>query len=105
MRSRLTRDLRLRVAPFLRFHIDEQVKKEMAVLDLLEQVRRENEELDRKRAEAAAAAAADPGAAPPEEAQAAAGADTMVPAPTAPTAPAAPAAPADDRPSSPPQQH
>src|SRR4051812_47774451 len=40
MRSRLTKDLRMRVAPYLRFQIDEGLKKEMEVLDLLERVRR-----------------------------------------------------------------
>jgi ribosome-binding factor A len=51
MRGKLTRSLSLRQAPYLRFQIDEQLKKEMAVLDLLEKVREENEELERKRAE------------------------------------------------------
>jgi ribosome-binding factor A len=58
MRTKLTKALTLRQAPFLRFHIDEDLKKELAVLDLLEIVRAENEELDRKRAVAAAAEAA-----------------------------------------------
>jgi ribosome-binding factor A len=52
MRTKLTKSLSIRVAPFLRFQFDEQLKKEMAVLELLEQVRRENEEIERKRAEA-----------------------------------------------------
>src|SRR6476659_482577 len=51
MRTKLTKALTLRVAPFLKFHLDEDLKKELAVLDLLEQVARENAELDRKRAE------------------------------------------------------
>jgi ribosome-binding factor A len=51
MRSRLTKVLTLRVAPFIKFHIDEQLKKELAVLDLLRKVSEENAELDRKRAE------------------------------------------------------
>ena len=51
MRTKLTKSLSIRVAPFLRFQFDEQLKKEMAVLELLEQVRKENEELERKRAE------------------------------------------------------
>jgi ribosome-binding factor A len=55
MRAKLTRLLSIRQAPFLRFQIDEGLKKELAVLDLLEKVRLENEELDRRRAEAAAA--------------------------------------------------
>ena len=56
MRAKLTRLLSIRQAPFLRFQLDEGLKKELAVLDLLEKVRLENEELDRRRAEAAAAA-------------------------------------------------
>ncbi len=35
MRAKLTRALTLRQAPFIKFHIDEQLKKEMAVLDLI----------------------------------------------------------------------
>jgi ribosome-binding factor A len=53
MRTKLTKMLSLRQSPFLKFHIDENLKKELAVLDLLEKVRAENEEIDRKRAEAA----------------------------------------------------
>ena len=53
MRTKLTKALTLRVAPFLKFHLDEDLKKELAVLDLLDQVARENAEIDRKRAEAA----------------------------------------------------
>ena len=52
MRTKLTGQLTLRVAPYLKFHIDENLKKEMAVLDLLRKVREESDELDRKRAEA-----------------------------------------------------
>jgi ribosome-binding factor A len=51
MRSRLTKVLALRIAPYLRFHIDEQLKKEMAVLDLLHQVEAEREERDRQKQE------------------------------------------------------
>ena len=53
MRAKLTRQLSLRVAPFLKFHLDENLKKELAVLDLLDQVAKENAEIDRRRAEAA----------------------------------------------------
>lgn len=49
MRTRLTKELTIRQAPFLQFHIDEQLKKELEVLELLDQVARENAELDRKR--------------------------------------------------------
>ena len=54
MRTKLTKALTLRQAPFLKFHIDEGLKKELAVLDLLDQVAKENAEIDRKRAEAEA---------------------------------------------------
>lgn len=54
MRTKLTKLLSIRQVPFLRFHIDEQLKKEMEVLSLLDQVSRENAELDRKRSEAGA---------------------------------------------------
>jgi ribosome-binding factor A len=53
MRTKLTKILSLRVTPFLKFHMDEDLKKELTVLNLLEQVARENAEIDRKRAEAA----------------------------------------------------
>jgi hypothetical protein len=43
--------LSLRVAPFLKFHIDENLKKELAMMDLLDKVARENAEIDRRRAE------------------------------------------------------
>src|SRR3954469_21309978 len=60
MRTRLTKQLTLRVAPFLKFHIDEDLKKELALQEVLQKVADENAELDRKRAEAAAAARGDP---------------------------------------------
>jgi ribosome-binding factor A len=53
MRTKLTHVLTLRVAPFLKFHIDEDLKKEIEILDLLRKVSEENAELDRKRREAA----------------------------------------------------
>ena len=52
MRTKLTKALTLRQAPFLKFHIDESLKKELAVLDLLDKVAQENAEIDRRRAEA-----------------------------------------------------
>ena len=55
MRTKLTKVLALRQSPFLKFHIDENLKKELEVLDLLDQVAKENAELDRKRAAAEAA--------------------------------------------------
>jgi len=45
MRAKLTKSLSIRVAPFLKFHIDEGLKKELAVLDA---IRKANEE-DRQR--------------------------------------------------------
>src|SRR3954463_6124410 len=38
MRTKLTKQMTLRVAPYLKFHMDEGLKKEMAVLELLRQV-------------------------------------------------------------------
>ena len=56
MRTKLTKVLSMRQSPFLKFHIDENLKKELAVLDLLDRVAKENAEIDRRRAEEAAAA-------------------------------------------------
>jgi ribosome-binding factor A len=56
MRTKLTKLLSLRQSPYLKFHIDENLKKELAVLEALRVVAEENAELDRKRAERAAAA-------------------------------------------------
>jgi len=49
MRTKLTKQLALRVAPFLKFHIDENLKKELAVLDLIDKAAKESAELDRQR--------------------------------------------------------
>ena len=43
LRSRLTHEMTLRAAPFLKFHIDEKLKKELALLDLLRQVKEESD--------------------------------------------------------------
>lgn len=51
MRTKLTRKLTLRIAPYLKFHIDEELQKELAMLDLLAKVAAENAEIDRQRAE------------------------------------------------------
>lgn len=51
MRTKLTKAMTLRVAPYLKFHLDENLKKELAMLDLLDKVAKENAELDRRRAE------------------------------------------------------
>jgi ribosome-binding factor A len=56
MRTKLTKQMTLRVAPFLKFHIDEDLKKELALQEVLQKVAEENAELDRKRAAAEAAA-------------------------------------------------
>jgi ribosome-binding factor A len=58
MRTKLTKVLTLRQAPFIKFHMDEGLKKELEVLDLLDRVAKENAELDRRRAEAAGGDAA-----------------------------------------------
>lgn len=52
MRTKLTKALSIRQVPFLRFHLDGQLKKELDLLSIIDQVHQENEELDRKRAEA-----------------------------------------------------
>src|SRR5215208_4168108 len=51
MRAKLTKSLTLRQAPYLKFHFDENLKKELALLDVLRKVQEENEEIDRRRAE------------------------------------------------------
>jgi ribosome-binding factor A len=50
MRAKLTRALQLRQAPFLTFQIDEQLKKELAVLELIHKAKQEEDELAKKRA-------------------------------------------------------
>jgi ribosome-binding factor A len=51
MRTKLTKVLSIRQVPFLRFHADDQLKKELEILDLLDQVAKENAEADRRRTE------------------------------------------------------
>jgi ribosome-binding factor A len=51
MRTKLTKVLAMRSVPYLKFHIDENLRKEIEVLNLIEKARGELEELDRKRAE------------------------------------------------------
>ena len=53
MRTKLTDAMTLRIAPYLKFHLDENLKKEIEMQELLEKVARENQELDRKRNETA----------------------------------------------------
>lgn len=50
MRTRLTKEMTIRQVPFLKFQIDEDLKKELELLELLEKVGKENAELDRQRA-------------------------------------------------------
>src|SRR3954469_26025346 len=54
MRTMLTKALSTRITPFLKFHFDENLKKELAMQELLAKVAAENAEIDRKRAEKAA---------------------------------------------------
>jgi len=49
MRAKLTRALQLRQAPFLRFQIDEHLKKELAIMELIHKAKAEEDELARKR--------------------------------------------------------
>lgn len=49
MRAKLTKSLSLRQAPYLKFHLDEQLKKEMAILDTLRQIEKEREEKESDR--------------------------------------------------------
>src|SRR5215212_11218143 len=51
MRTKLTKKLTLRIAPYLKFQIDEDLKKELELQELLHKVSLENAEIDRKRAE------------------------------------------------------
>ena len=50
MRTRLNKSLSLRQTPYIKFHIDERLKMELETMEILEKVRRENEEIDRRRA-------------------------------------------------------
>lgn len=43
MRTRLTQVMSLRVAPFLKFHIDENLKRELEVLELIRKANEERE--------------------------------------------------------------
>lgn len=50
MRAKLTKVLTLRIAPYLKFHIDENLKKELEVMNLIDKAAKENAEIDRRRA-------------------------------------------------------
>ena len=80
MRTRLTKMISMRQSPYLRFHIDENLKKELEILDLLDRVSKENAEIDRKRAEEAAAQSPPPPPPPPGSDNDAGGADPGAPA-------------------------
>jgi ribosome-binding factor A len=49
MRGRFAKMLSIRTVPRLKFHMDENLKKELAVLELLRKVAAENEQADRQR--------------------------------------------------------
>jgi len=55
MRTRLTKALTIRQVPFIRFHMDEDLKRELELLGLLAKVAAENAESDRRRDEQAQA--------------------------------------------------
>jgi ribosome-binding factor A len=65
MRTKLTKSLTLRVAPFIRFQLDHDLVKEMEVLDLLRKAAEESEEFKKHRAEAAGETV-NPSATPPQ---------------------------------------
>jgi len=50
MRTKLTKALSIRQVPFLRFHLDEQLKKELEILDLLDKVAKESQERQQNQA-------------------------------------------------------
>jgi ribosome-binding factor A len=60
MRTKLTKALTLRVAPFIRFQLDHDLQKEIEVLDLLRKASEESAELERRRAEEAQETSATP---------------------------------------------
>lgn len=49
MRAKLTDAMTLRIAPYLKFHLDENIKKEIEMQELLHKIALENAELDQKR--------------------------------------------------------
>jgi ribosome-binding factor A len=51
MRTKLNKALALRQAPYLKFHMDEDLKKELQVLDLLRQVAAEREQQEKPQGE------------------------------------------------------
>jgi len=59
MRTRLSRELSLRTMPFLRFQIDEGMRKELEMLELLHKIEAERNEREAAKAAAAAEKPAD----------------------------------------------
>lgn len=51
MRSKLTKALSIRQTPFLKFKLDDRLKKEIEMLELLDKISRETAEADARRAE------------------------------------------------------
>ncbi len=50
MRTRLTKSLSMRTVPFIKFHVDENLRKELEVLQLIGKVAAEKEEMDARAA-------------------------------------------------------
>lgn len=59
MRTKLSKSLSTRTTPFLRFQIDEELKRELGVLSLLDKVNQEKEEMDARAAKLEAEQAAE----------------------------------------------
>jgi ribosome-binding factor A len=53
MRSKLTKALSIRQVPFLKFHIDEQLKKELEIMSLISKVNEEKDEMEQRAAKQA----------------------------------------------------
>jgi ribosome-binding factor A len=53
MRGRLTKNLSLRSAPFIKFHLDDKLKKELEMMEILQKVADETAEAERRRTAAA----------------------------------------------------
>ncbi|HMO25427.1 MAG TPA: 30S ribosome-binding factor RbfA [Tepidisphaeraceae bacterium] len=54
MRTRLTKALSIRQTPYLKFKLDDRLKKEIEMLELLDKISRETAEADRRRVESEA---------------------------------------------------
>lgn len=66
MRSKLSAELEMRQVPFLKFHIDENLKKEREVLDLLRRIEEEREAREPQSPEGEEPAATEDAASPDE---------------------------------------